>query len=442
MAPTPARDRLQMFDGERLREIWVPSDGPGDGEVDLVTSGHTRTGGHPTWKIFASDLENGVQRASNRPPMRVYLDDKACYEVLSSGLFSANQLGKCWPYDFTQVGKLRATRPNRGRAACLDDGKIATSFRSNKIYYFKGASSELSKKRKATHIDNDDHDQDEIRADVGTASPISLAIERMDEDNNAHARRTIDNSEDAQVGADADSDAAAQVVKRRRMHNDLFDKPLDQLDKVDLEKLREEYVKAVEEAEQLEQKAAERHYEASRARLQVLEITKDRDELLERLQDVKGRLVSKHRDHHELALVLKRHNQDSLVVKSMLDKTKKELDSLKNEHAVDKVRTEADGEEAIDKLRREHESVLELCRTLYIGHSSSKAIIDDIRQETFEDLPDNLKPFVDIQEVVDDGIGAIKTDMEEKGIGNVLDDIIMASDSMAQEDSDPGHSSP
>ena len=64
MATENTPQRRKMFDGERERELWLPVDGPGDSDLDLVKSSLDRVGGHPTWRIYASDIPGGLRHYS------------------------------------------------------------------------------------------------------------------------------------------------------------------------------------------------------------------------------------------------------------------------------------------------------------------------------------------------------------------------------------------
>lgn len=74
----------------------------------------------------------------------MFLDDRACYEVLQSNIPRAS-LGKFWPHDFGLSGKIRDRRPHRGRGSVGDpdaEGNDRFHFAyvgmKNGIYYFTG----------------------------------------------------------------------------------------------------------------------------------------------------------------------------------------------------------------------------------------------------------------------------------------------------------------
>lgn len=184
MATDNTPQRRKMFDGERERELWLPGDGPGDSDLDLVKSSVDRVGGHPTWRIYANDIPGGIVEGGQKPPTRVYLDDKACFDIIQSRAFSGHSKGRNWPFDFTQHGGIRATRPNRGRPALLSDGiTIGTCTKPSGTYFFWGADGDPSKKKKhrATSANLDDVEIESPR------SPGPMDILRQDDANYAAA---------------------------------------------------------------------------------------------------------------------------------------------------------------------------------------------------------------------------------------------------------------
>lgn len=85
-----------------------------------------------------------IKYEHNEPPKYVFLDDRACYEVMQSNVPRAS-LGKFWPHDFGLSGKLRDRRPHRGRGSIGDpdaEGNDQYDYTQvgikNARYYFTG----------------------------------------------------------------------------------------------------------------------------------------------------------------------------------------------------------------------------------------------------------------------------------------------------------------
>lgn len=403
---------LQMFDGERLRDVWVPGDGPGDGDVDLVRTGQTRKGGHPTWKIYATDVPEGVESSIEYPPRRVYLDDKACYDLLSSNAFSGNQMGKCWPYDFTQVGKVRATRPNRGRPARLENGEIATSYRPTGAYYFSGEADRPN--------ENEEHDSPPERQSSLGPDPMFEAQSHVE---GAPEQEGMEGVDDYSNTADIESSTNTHTMRRFQTNSDLLAKPLDSMDEDDLEELQQAYTTAIKEADGAHIQIARLRHQCKKAEHNLLTVSEERDVLQDKLQLTMSRLETKHRDNVELDIAIKRHSHDNLVTKRMLEKAKDELRKLKLPHALPNESGEPSSGEESGRLRQEHRVLNELCKVLYVGHLSSKATLEEINAENSESLSDTLEPFCRIEKVVDEGIEAIKDEMENNGLGHILEEL-------------------
>jgi hypothetical protein len=54
----------------------------------------TTVNGHPTWKLYCGDVPNSIVIGKKEPPHFVYLDDRACHDVLASHAYSASNLKK------------------------------------------------------------------------------------------------------------------------------------------------------------------------------------------------------------------------------------------------------------------------------------------------------------------------------------------------------------
>jgi hypothetical protein len=112
-------------DGKRMRVVWKPGDGDGDSSTYLVERSINILKGHPTWKVFMGDIDLPIERGSkNEPPHYVYLDDRACYYIYLSKMYSKEELKMFWPFDFSNQGQIKQGRKNRGRVAYLDDSCV------------------------------------------------------------------------------------------------------------------------------------------------------------------------------------------------------------------------------------------------------------------------------------------------------------------------------
>jgi len=142
-ASAPGKSQTMISDGKRMRVMWEEGDGNGDASTYLIERTQSTIKGHPTWKVFCGDVADPIIRGKNEPPRYVYLDDKACYAVWSSQLYSKQELKGFWPFDFDHVGKIKSGRKNRGRPAYLDDSCTeyahGTLRNKNKVYEFCGA---------------------------------------------------------------------------------------------------------------------------------------------------------------------------------------------------------------------------------------------------------------------------------------------------------------
>lgn len=382
----------KAFDGERLRDLWKPGDGPGDGDVDLVSDGYTRQGGHPTWKIFASDLPEGVQRTGHNPPIRVYLDDKTCYEVVTSGEFSGNLMGRSWPYDFTATGTVRVNRPNRGRPALLENGEVATIRKFRGIYRFSGATDDV--------VENDG---------VDTIHPNAMAL------SGTHTELKTENVETLNPRA----------AKRQKIDYGLLTKPIDELDEEDLDEMRSKYSKAMDDAHKAHVRAAELHDQFTRAERERAALSKEHERVQKKLQQTMSRLETQHRDNKELEMSLKKNNMDSMITRRMLEKTKKELRELKNAHALLQVSAEEANVGNSGQSTDTQELLAEFCKTLFVGHLSSKAICR-AGEHDGGDPAVGMKLLKDTQEVIDAGIDAIRVEMLSKGLETVFENVMSA----------------
>jgi hypothetical protein len=112
-------------DGKRMRVLWKSGDGDGDSSTYLVERSINILKGHPTWKVFMGDIDLPIERGSkNEPPHYVYLDDRACYYIYLSNVYSKDELKMFWPFDFSNQGQIKQGRKNRGRVAYLDDSSV------------------------------------------------------------------------------------------------------------------------------------------------------------------------------------------------------------------------------------------------------------------------------------------------------------------------------
>jgi len=118
-AATPGRENTMVSDSKRMRILWHDGDGSGDSNKAFVTRSKTTVRGHPTWKIYMGKVPRPIIYGRKEPPRYVYLDDKACYAVYNSQTYTAKELSTFWPYDFDNLGNIKANRPNRGRPAYL-----------------------------------------------------------------------------------------------------------------------------------------------------------------------------------------------------------------------------------------------------------------------------------------------------------------------------------
>ncbi|KAF1991899.1 hypothetical protein K402DRAFT_450072 [Aulographum hederae CBS 113979] len=152
-----------MYDGKRHREIWVNGvdrDGDTTDLESLVKQIPKSTNkGHPTWKLFVGGIDPPFVIDSHEIPHFTYLDDKAAYEILMSRLYAGTRLGRFWPYDFTAHGQVRQGRPNRGRAAILEEENGGDGQRNatwgqghNNIYTFKGGPMDIEVHSKGSLI--------------------------------------------------------------------------------------------------------------------------------------------------------------------------------------------------------------------------------------------------------------------------------------------------
>ena len=120
-AATPGRENTMVSDGKRMRILWGDDDGNGDSNKVFVTRSKTTVRGLPTWKMYMGKVPRPIIYGRRGPLRYVYLDDKACYAVYSSQTYTAKELSTFWPYDFDNLGNIKANRPNRGRPAYLEN---------------------------------------------------------------------------------------------------------------------------------------------------------------------------------------------------------------------------------------------------------------------------------------------------------------------------------
>lgn len=135
-----------LSDGKRMRVLWSKDDGDGDPSPGMLINSKNTARGHPTWTLFCGTVANPIVRGESEPPHYVYLDDRACYAIWSSGVYTKVELAEYWPFDFEHTGRVKTGRPNRGRPAYADEArtKIATTLiRKNIAYEFRGGVEEV-----------------------------------------------------------------------------------------------------------------------------------------------------------------------------------------------------------------------------------------------------------------------------------------------------------
>ncbi|KAG9188976.1 hypothetical protein G6011_05844 [Alternaria panax] len=120
VATAPGRPPTMISDGQRMRVLWSEDHSDGDSTKSLIDRSKTTVRGHPTWKLFAGRVPSPIFRGKREPPKYVYLDDRACYAIYNSKFYDKEELRIFWPYDFDNLGYIKANRPNRGRPAYLD----------------------------------------------------------------------------------------------------------------------------------------------------------------------------------------------------------------------------------------------------------------------------------------------------------------------------------
>jgi hypothetical protein len=113
LASTPGQVPTMMSDGKRMRVLWVDGHGDDDPNSYLVERTIGTMKGHPTWRVFCSDISEPLVRGKDEPPHHVYLDDRACYAVWSSQLFKKQELKTFWPFNFDHMGRIKMGRAKR-----------------------------------------------------------------------------------------------------------------------------------------------------------------------------------------------------------------------------------------------------------------------------------------------------------------------------------------
>ncbi|KAJ4295241.1 hypothetical protein N0V90_007252 [Kalmusia sp. IMI 367209] len=131
-------------DGLCVRKVWRPEHGNGDSTPHVIQRVKGTIKGHPTWKVYTSDVPHPILRGSRQePPHYVYLEDRACYAIWKSMLYTYKELRTFWPFDFDHQGNIKAGRKNRGRPAWSDESETAyakANLRAKGKYYeFTGA---------------------------------------------------------------------------------------------------------------------------------------------------------------------------------------------------------------------------------------------------------------------------------------------------------------
>lgn len=116
-APAPSKPKhLHYRDHEGVsREIWQPGDNDGERDSEFLDKSACTA----RWRFFQSKI-GPIVRGTNSPPHYVVLDDKAAWDILSSGVYTLKEKGQFWPFDFAVMGHIRSGRPNRGRPAIVD----------------------------------------------------------------------------------------------------------------------------------------------------------------------------------------------------------------------------------------------------------------------------------------------------------------------------------
>jgi hypothetical protein len=133
-----------ISDGRRMRVVWRPGDGDGNPNQQIVTRYLNLVNGHPTWRIYTSNIKLPITRGSpEEPPHYCYLDDRACYAIYCSEAYTLKEKGEFWPSDFNKFGNIRKVRLNRGSKAYLEGSNMVLAqvkLRGlEKWYTFSGA---------------------------------------------------------------------------------------------------------------------------------------------------------------------------------------------------------------------------------------------------------------------------------------------------------------
>jgi hypothetical protein len=149
MAASQSVKPTLLSDGKRMRLIWRPGDGNGEPSRHFVERSTKTLKGHPTWKLFMEEIKLPILRGSvNEPPHYTYLDDKACYTIWCTLLYTQDELREFWPFDFDNQGNVKTGRKNRGRPAYSNDNEMElakTPLRGKgKWYEFLGAPEEIT----------------------------------------------------------------------------------------------------------------------------------------------------------------------------------------------------------------------------------------------------------------------------------------------------------
>jgi hypothetical protein len=128
--------------GNGWRVLWTEGDGDGQYDKHTIDRLLGTVNGHPAWKLYCGEPTEGIIRGLNEPPRYVYLDDRACYDVLRSKSYCNKELRLFWPFDFDNMGNIKTKRPNRGNPAYVDDSCLEYAkgpLRGGSEYEFSGA---------------------------------------------------------------------------------------------------------------------------------------------------------------------------------------------------------------------------------------------------------------------------------------------------------------
>lgn len=383
MASADASNSHQAFDGERLRDLWAPGDGSGDPDHDLIHNSHLHAHGHPTWKLFCGELSDG-------PPPRVYLDDKAAYDVLQSGRFSGHQRSRAWPFDFGQHGNIRALRPNRGRPAMIDlpDGgeAIATVVKANSsgIYYFYGEEGDPNtrnrkRKRPPGFVEIEQSPAEEPER----SSPGPMDLVRQDKVNMAAVKETMgkDMAEHCPNTDTIEANNGSPGSHKRYRADTLVSKPLSHVEQVELDGLRAEYISLSQKTKELSRLLAEAQAASVKANKKNHVYEEEIAEMRHRLEEIQDSRNDENRKLETMRLAHSKLDMEHRVIVKMRDtltaqkgEMKKRLDALEieNNDLRQNAKTSGDQADQLQKREGELDTLVQIATSLYFHHEEMK----------------------------------------------------------------------